>query len=227
MQIEHLIFDLDNTLYPASSAMDSGISKRMMECVMSFFQCSYEQAVNLKKEHVKNFSTTLEWLRSEGLSDVESFLSYVHPENEADELEEQPELRSLLESIPIPKIICTNSPREHAERVLKKLNVQDLFDAICDIRIFNFKGKPYPSAFKTALQKAGGTIENTIFLDDLIKYTDGWKSLGGTAILVGTQNGHHLNTQASAKNTEIPPHPGKTLKIKSIYELPELLKTLQ
>ena len=136
-------------------------------------------------------------------------------------------MRPFLQSIEIPKIICTNAPREHAERVLSKLNVKDLFSEICDIRDFNFLGKPYSSAFNKALQKAGGTIENSIFIDDMLKYTDGWESLGGTAVLVGNKNGHHLNPEAAARNTKKPLHPGKTLKIESIYKLPEALKLIQ
>lgn len=226
MKIEHLIFDLDNTLYTANSEMDFGITQRMMECVMVFFNCSFEEAAEIRKKKVRNFSTTLEWLRSEGLSDVEGFFRHVHPENEADELKEDPDLRPFLQSIEIPKIICTNAPREHAERVLKKLNVIDLFSEICDIRDFNLQGKPYPSAFKIALKKAGGTIENSIFIDDMLKYTDGWESLGGTAVLVGNKNGHHLNPDAAAKNKEKPLHPGRTLKIESIYKLPDILSLL-
>lgn len=227
MKIEHLIFDLDNTLYTANSEMDFGITQRMMECVMYFFNCSFEEAAEIRKKKVRNFSTTLEWLRSEGLSDVEGFFRHVHPENEADELKEDPALRPFLQSIEIPKIICTNAPREHAERVLKKLNVIDLFSEICDIRDFNLQGKPYPSAFKIALKKAGGTIENSIFIDDMLKYTDGWESLGGTAVLVGNKNGHHLNPDAAAKNKEKPLHPGRTLKIESIYKLPDILSLLR
>lgn len=227
MKIEHLIFDLDNTLYTANSEMDFGITQRMMECVMNFFNCSFEEAAEIRKKKVRNFSTTLEWLRSEGLSDVEGFFRHVHPENEADELKEDPGLRPFLQSIEIPKIICTNAPREHAERVLKKLNVIDLFSEICDIRDFNLQGKPYPSAFKIALKKAGGTIENSIFIDDMLKYTDGWESLGGTAVLVGNKNGHHLNPDAAAKNKEKPQHPGRTLKIESIYKLPDILSLLR
>ena len=158
---------------------------------------------------------------------MEGFFRHVHPENEADELKEDPGLRPFLQSIEIPKIICTNAPREHAERVLKKLNVIDLFSEICDIRDFNLQGKPYPSAFKIALKKAGGTIENSIFIDDMLKYTDGWESLGGTAVLVGNKNGHHLNPEAAAKNKEKPLHPGRTLKIESIYKLPDILSLLR
>ena len=29
MKVNHLLFDLDNTLYPSSSAMDKGITKKM------------------------------------------------------------------------------------------------------------------------------------------------------------------------------------------------------
>ncbi len=226
MKVSHIIFDLDNTLYSCNSRMDTGISERMMECVMKFFNCSKEEAIKIRKSKIQNFSTTLEWLESEGLKDVEGFISYVHPANEADEIEEDPLLRPFLQSINIPKIICTNSPLEHAERVLNKLNVKDLFSCICDIRDFNFRGKPYPSAFKKALEKADGTLEDTIFVDDMVKYTDGWEALGGTAVLVGDKNGHHLNPNACAKNTEPPLHQGKTYKIKNIYELKNLLTFL-
>ena len=119
MNVEHLIFDLDNTLYPSSGNMDKGITQRMMNFVASFFDVSYEEAVKIRAEHIRDFSTTLEWLRSEGLTDVESYFSAVHPPYEADELEENPLLRPFLESIRIPKIILTNAPSEHAERVLK------------------------------------------------------------------------------------------------------------
>lgn len=226
MKIEHIIFDMDNTLYPSTGAMDAGITQRMLECVMKFFNCSFEEAVEIRKSRIKNFSTTLEWLRNEGMSDVEAFFSYVHPENEADEVEFDPNLKPLLNSIKLPKIICTNAPKEHALRVLTKLDVLDCFDNICDIRTFNFLGKPYASAYRKALEIANANIDNSIFLDDMVKYTDGWEALGGTAVLVGNKNGHHLNPEAKAVNKEIPPHPGRTLKIDTIYKLPEILETI-
>ena len=44
MHIKHLLFDLDDTLYPSSSNMNAGINRRMMECVADFFNCSIEEA---------------------------------------------------------------------------------------------------------------------------------------------------------------------------------------
>ena len=226
MKIEHIIFDLDNTLYSSTENMDKGISRRMLECVKEFFNISMEEAITLRHNNIQFFSTTLEWLRNSGMTDIEWFFKKVHPENEADELSEDKNLRPFLESIEIPKIIHTNSPKEHAERVLDKLKIRDLFDHICDIRECDFFGKPYPSAFEKALSSCGGTISNTIFIDDMQKYTDGWKAIGGTGILVGTKNGRPLNPKANAvlKNAVNPP--GKIINIPDIYALKEILKTI-
>lgn len=230
MKIKHLLFDCDNTLYPCSSAMDEGITRRMLECVAEFFNCPMEEAVKIRHQRIAGFSTTLEWLRSEGLTDIEKFLAHVHPESEAQELPPQPDLREFLQNLPYKKTVLTNAPHEHCDNVLKLLNVFDQFDCVTDIRDTGFYGKPYPDAFLKAVEKAGSTIEETIFIDDMIKYVDGWKALGGTAILVGTSNGHALNPDSKpmqkineyvqANNIK----PGKIIKLNSIYELPDLLK---
>lgn len=227
MKVKHLILDLDNTLYSSNGKMDHGITQRMNECVMELFKCSYDEAVKIRHERVTGFSTTLEWLQSEGLKDTEAFLAHVHPDEEADEVPEDPALRGLLMSIDIPKIICTNSPLEHAERVLKKLNVLDLIEKICDIRTFGFKGKPYASAYKTSLKEAGGTFEDTLFVDDMIKYTDGWTYLGGTAVLIGNKNGRPLSPDATALTINPEIKKGETIRINNIYELPEVISSLE
>ena len=225
MKFKHLLFDMDNTLYPASSDMDKGITRRMLECVADFFHCDIEKAKELRAERIVHYSTTLEWLRAEGMKDIEGFLSHVHPDNEADELQPQPALRDFLISLNMPMSILTNAPHEHADRVLAKLGVADLFMAVTDIRDANFNGKPYPDSYMAALHKAGANLEETLFLDDMQKYTDGWVALGGTAILIGDKNGKPLTEdaesmkQARAANTT--GREGKTIRMSSIYELPE------
>ena len=227
MKIEHLIFDMDDTLYPGTGKMNTGITRRMLQYVADFFGVNYEQGLELRKKNIGNFSTTLEWLMSEGLNDIEDFFATVHPDDEADELTPDPKLRPFLESIDIPKILLTNAPLEHAERVLEKLNVKNLFDHICDIRFSELKGKPYPKAFKNALAVCNGTIDDTLFIDDLVKYTDGYMALGGTAVQVGKNPGHHLSKDASSACKETPPHPGRTLHIDSIYEIMTLINELK
>ncbi|MDE6719154.1 MAG: HAD-IA family hydrolase [Treponemataceae bacterium] len=223
MKVEHIIFDLDNTLYSSTSAMDAGITRRMMEAVADFFGVDVETAAKMRRENLPKFSTTLEWLRSEGLSDTEKYFAKVHPENEADELSPDENLRGLISSISQSRVILTNSPREHAERVLKKLNVADLFSDIVDIRACGLQGKPYEGAYRAALEKCGGDVSNTIFVDDLLKYTDGFLALGGTAVLVGSQNGRPLNRENPIFANVPHEKNGKLFKINSIYFLPDLL----
>lgn len=220
---------MDNTLYPASSAMNDGITRRMLECVADFFGCDMEKAIELRRERIIHYSTTLEWLRSEGMTDVEGFMAHVHPDNEADELLPQPGLRDFLLSLPLPMSVLTNAPHEHADRVLEKLGIADLFIAVTDIRDANFFGKPYPDAFEAALRKAGSSVQDTLFLDDMQKYTDGWAAMGGTAVLIGKENGRPLSAdavpmvKARAAGQAAGLKPGKTLRLNSIYEMKGLL----
>ena len=227
MNYTHLLFDMDNTLYPASSAMDKGITRRMLECVADFFHVDMEAATALRAEKIIHYSTTLEWLRAEGMTDVEAFLAHVHPSNEADELQPQPGLRDFLISLNMPMSILTNAPHEHADTVLGKLGIADLFEAVTDIRDAGFNGKPYPDAYMAALNKVGASIENTLFLDDMQKYTDGWVALGGTAVLIGSPNGKPLADDAEsmirARAANKSGREGRTIRMKSIYEIKDLL----
>ena len=227
MKYKHLLFDMDNTLYPSSSAMDKGITRRMLECVADFFHCDIEKAIALRAERIVHYSTTLEWLRAEGLTDIEAFLAHVHPDNEADELPPQPGLRDFLLSLNMPMSVLTNAPHEHADTVLGKLGIADLFQAVTDIRDAGFNGKPYPDAYMAALKKVGAGIDETLFLDDMQKYTDGWVALGGTAVLIGDSNGKPLADDAKsmkkARAANTTGKIGQTIRMKSIYEIKSLL----
>lgn len=227
MKVNHIIFDLDNTLYPCTGKMDQGITERMTKCVAEFFNIGMDEAWALRKSRIQGFSTTLEWLIHEGLTDTDRFFAAVHPENEADELMEDEKLRPYLKSIEIPKIILTNAPREHAERVLAKLKVRDLFDEVCDIRDMDLLGKPYKKAYEKALEKCGGTLDDTVFVDDMQKYVDGYKILGGTAFLVGDKNGRPLNTDSPAVWKGKPEREGRILRVKDVYGVKELIQKLE
>ena len=71
------------------------------------------------------------------------------------------------------------------------------------------------------------TIENTLFLDDMQKYTDGWVALGGTAVLIGTPNGKPLAEDAEsmkkARAANTTGKVGQTIRMKSIYEIKDIL----
>lgn len=212
--IKHLLFDLDNTLYPSSAPINANITRRMTGFVADFLQVSPEEAAEKRKEGLRHFGTTLEWLTGEhGLTAEgrERFFSAVHPPEEKNEVPVDENLRPFLLSLDMPMSLLTNAPYEHAERILKRLKVLDLFKVICDLRGNNLQGKPAPAAYLRPIEQAGFTVEETLFIDDYVKYIKGYSELGGTAVLVDQNNKHSAQP---------------CLRINSIYQLPEILEEL-
>src|SRR5574344_393576 len=227
--ITHLIFDLDDTLYPSTAKMGDGITYRMLAFVADYLKVSFEEGKRLRARDMPQYGTTLEWLMAaHGLKDQESFFAAVHPDDETKDLDYDPNVRPFLENIKQHKVILTNAPREHAERVLDFLNVRDLFDGIIDIRKNDLRGKPYERAYRNALELIHGTVQNTLFLDDAQKYTEGYVRLGGDAVLVGPQQ-NPFDVKPNLK-VPLPPVPGvkhgRTMPIDSIYGLAEILGTV-
>lgn len=214
--INYLIFDLDNTIYPSNALINQQIPQRMISFVAKFLNLTFEQAKELRAERLPHFGTTLEWLSTEhNLTNYNDFLSVVHPEDEINELPKIEGLRKLFTSIDLPKVILTNSPKFHAQRVLKFYNIEDCFSNIYGIVENQLKGKPHPQSYKNILEKEKFKLEETLFFDDHPKYVKGFLDIGGKPVLVD-------------KNLEFQDQPflstGKVKTIRTIFEIPELLK---
>lgn len=196
--ISFLLFDLDNTLYPSTSKIDSGITNRMIQFIADFLHISFTEADELRKKELPKFGTTLEWLRSsKNLINTDAYFECVHPESELQELPHQPHLRELLLSFNKPMSLLTNSPLRHAKRVVEFYNIQDLFLHIFDIEKNQLRGKPYPDAYVSALEISGFTLDNTLFVDDHLKYIKGYSEIGGKAVLIDDR--HHYTSEQIAK----------------------------
>jgi putative hydrolase of the HAD superfamily len=179
------LFDLDDTLYHHSVGMGDEIVSRMNGYVARYLGIEPEEAFALRRKEAVKYGTTLEWLRAEkGFVDVESYFAAVHPEGEEHMLGPDLELARVLDSLDLPKAVLTNSPSEHAHRVLAKLGVADRFESIYDIRFNDLRGKPWPDAYRRACESSGSTVGETVFVDDLPKYVRGFLDLGGTAFLI-------------------------------------------
>jgi putative hydrolase of the HAD superfamily len=179
------LLDLDDTLYHRSLGMGDEIVRRMNDYVARYLGLSREETVELRRKEAVKYGTTLEWLRTEkGFSDVEAYFAAVHPEGEEHLLAEDPELARALDAIGLRKAVLTNSPSEHARRVLAKLGVADRFEAIFDIRFNELRGKPWPEAYRRSCAASGVGIEETLFVDDLPKYVRSFLELGGRAFLL-------------------------------------------
>lgn len=222
MKIKNLIFDLDDTIYSQSSEMSKCVTARIKEYSRRFFNFT-EEEINIERpKALKKYVSTLQWLHSAGFTNDDDYFSFVHPATEISELEPDENLRPFLESLNYPKVILTNAPSEHAEHVLEFFGIRDLFHpTISDIRRNKLLGKPNEISYKDALSLIGGTVEDSLFLDDYIPYCEGYAKMGGTAVVVGKAKEVEITDIDNSK------YSGKIYSIKDIYELPELLKKIE
>lgn len=183
--VSHLIFDLDNTLYPASSSLANEMHARMTVFVARHLGISQENANELRQQGFRTHGTTLRWLQLEaGLKEPDHFLDYVHPDNLQDFLKPDPGLRGLLESIDLPKSILTNAPRSHALRVLRYFDIESCFEHIFDLQWNRYEGKPHPGAYQRPLSVLGIEPNRAVFIDDLPDYLATFAGMGGNCVLI-------------------------------------------
>jgi len=211
--ITHILFDLDCTLYSAHWGLERNVSSRINDFLTGYLAMPREEAWELRKAGVLKggYGTTLEWLRAEhGMDDAETerYFAAIHPENEADALPADPQLRSFLLSLSLPLGILTNSPLEHAQRILGKLGVQDLFPVIFDIRRNGLEGKPSEKAYRRVLAEFGTDAASCLLVDDASAYIEGYRAIGGTGVYFDEDN-HR------------PDFPG--FRIQKLEELPALV----
>jgi putative hydrolase of the HAD superfamily len=153
-----------------------------------------EAALALRHSRLELYGTTLEWLMTDhGFTEVEDYFAEVHPAWEADGLGPDPALAALLDGIELPKAIFTNAPREHAERILRRLGVEDRFEAIYDIRWNQFKGKPRVEAARRVCAACGVEPREAAFVDDIPRYVEGFIEAGGRGILLD-ESGRHAGS---------------------------------
>jgi putative hydrolase of the HAD superfamily len=190
--IQYLLFDLDNTLYSCGHGLEDNVMRRIGEFLSVQLGVTPEEAMRIRHERRKHYGTTLEWLKGElNFDDIDTYYRAIHPENEADTLQPDAELRRFLEELPFPKAILTNSPREHVDRILKRLEVPaSLFTHIFDMRFNGYQGKPLPAVFQRALSVLGTAPETTLFIDDQLFFIKGYIALGGAGLLLDEENLH-------------------------------------
>ncbi|MFI3256671.1 MAG: HAD-IA family hydrolase [Spirochaetales bacterium] len=219
--IKNLLFDMDNTLYSETNRIDIMMNKRIIRFVADFFHVPVEEARQLRIKGLKKYGTTVEWLRTDhNFRDMSEYFESVHPDYETDEVEYDPRLRPFLQIL--KKVfhlsVLTNAPKIHASRILRHLNITDLFDGIYDLESNNFLGKPHKDAYLKAIEEQEFTVSQTLFFDDHPSYVKGFTDIGGKGVLIDPfdvyENNEFVQQSVFAR-------------IKTIYEIPTLLKSMK
>jgi putative hydrolase of the HAD superfamily len=187
--ITYLLFDLDETLYPASSAMVEEISRRMTRYVSQYLKLDEDRAARLRRELSQKHGTTLTGLMTEhNFNDPEAYLEFAHPTDVGRYLHKDPELASALSSVALPKSILTNAPQEHALRILEYLEIAHLFERIFDIRTNDFRGKPEKDVYHRVLSELNRKAPEVLFIDNRIDYLQPFQEIGGKILWVAEED---------------------------------------
>ncbi len=183
MDLPTVLFDMDNTLYSPLSGVIPEINRRVTLFVAGFFGVSEEEARVIRQGKSMGYGTTLEWLRDcHNMNEIQEYIDAIHPEDMESWLSPNPHLRSFIQSMPTDYVLFTNSPREHAERTLKALNLDDLFPRIWDFRRLGYIGKPSPLAYERILGDLGKRPEEALLVDDSPANLEAFLRIGGRIV---------------------------------------------
>ncbi len=167
-EIETWIFDLDNTLYPASCRLFDQIHDRMQRFIAERLGLSLEQALIVQKRYFREHGTTMRGLMTVDRVDPHEFLAYVH-EIDLACVPPDPVLSAALEALPGRKIVHTNGSVRHAERLLAHLGIAGSFTGIVDIVDARFEPKPALAGYHELLRRHEVTPNTAIMIEDMAK----------------------------------------------------------
>jgi putative hydrolase of the HAD superfamily len=204
----HLLVDLDDTLYPSNSGVWEAVLDRIQTYIETRLSVSEQEAGLLRQRYLDQFGTTLSGLSEEFSVDIGDYLDYVHDVPLDQFLNPDPSLRSMLQTIRIPRVIFTNAYLPHAERVLDCLGIRDEIDQIIDIYALEFQNKPKKEAYHLAIDLIGADDPSCIvFVDDRLANLEPAASLEMTTVLVGSEpgNDNHLHIHRINELTRLLP----------------------
>jgi len=189
--VRNWIFDLDNTLYPASADLFRQIDAKMTAYIANRFAVDTGEAYRLQKTYFLGHGTTLAGLMAEHDVDPHEFLDFVH-DVEMDVLEENAPLAAAIARLPGRKIVFTNGDGPYAGRVLERLGLSGSFEAIHDIHAMDLIPKPQASAYSGLCAAFGLDPAQSLFADDMARNLAPAKAIGMMTVWVdnGSEQGH-------------------------------------
>ena len=162
------IFDLDNTLYPATSDLGAQLGQRMGYFVAKFLDLPLDQAKVVQKKYFHTYGTTLRGLMVEKGLHPDEYLDYVHDLDLSDILVDD-RLGLALGKLPGRKLIYTNATNEHADRVLRHLEIEHHFEASFDVVDGDFLPKPNSQPYDVMLDRYDIDPKRSVMVEDIAK----------------------------------------------------------
>ena len=177
------IFDLDNTLYPASCNLFAQVDIKMTKYIAEFLEVSLKKAGEIRENYYRDYGTTMSGMMALHGMEPGEFLNFVH-DIDLSALRPNHYLDTALHNLPGRKIVFTNGTAKHAGRVLKQLSIHHHFEEILDIISAKYIPKPFPEPYDLLVKKYKVTPSKAIMVEDLARNLMPAADLGMTTVWV-------------------------------------------
>jgi putative hydrolase of the HAD superfamily len=181
--IENWIFDLDNTLYPANADLWSLIDAKIGAYVQTLLQCGPEEAHRIQKGYFHSHGTTLNGLMADHGVDPHHYLDAVH-EVDLSSIKADLALAEALVRLPGRKLVFTNANAPYATKVLDRLGLGDMFEAIHDIHATSYRPKPEPVAYQGLCAAYDLDPRASLFVEDMARNLKPARAIGMTTVWI-------------------------------------------
>jgi len=195
--VRYWVFDLDNTLYPPEAKLFDQIEVLMTEFVMQALNIDHKTADHLRDYYWNTYGTTLAGLMREHDIDPAPYLDRVH-DIDLSHLAKDPNLRARITALPGRKVIYTNGPKIHAERVTEARGLSGIFDAVYGVEHAGFLPKPERAAFEAVFTLDGLVTDQAAMFEDDNRNLKAPHEMGMKCVLVGPEHGEdadHIHHQ--------------------------------
>ena len=182
--MQTFFFDLDNTLYPHTARVTEALEEKMNAYVAEIAQLDTLDAAKMRQGYFERYGTTLRGLQLHHAVNTEAYLARVHDIQIEALVTRNQLLCDLMQPILNQSTVFTNSPREHAIRVLTALGFQDQQWSIVDIRATDFQPKPQLAAYEAALRAAHAEPASSVLFEDTLVNLKTAKAIGMQTVYI-------------------------------------------
>jgi putative hydrolase of the HAD superfamily len=186
-EIETWIFDLDNTLYPASCNLFAEAEARMAAFIVEELKIELDIAAAhaLRRRFFLDHGTTLRGLMLEHGIEPRRFLDYVH-DIDLSPVGPDPALAAAIAALPGRKFVFTNGTDDYARRILARIGITEHFAAIHDITGCDYRPKPDPSGYQVMIERHGIDPRSALMVEDMARNLPPAAAMGMTTAWVRT-----------------------------------------
>ena len=174
-EMKYLLLDLDGVCYGSHNGYPLEkvfglVSKRMTLFIQEKLGLDEKKAKELQTNYFYKYNTSLNGLMLHHNVIGDEFLKYVH-DIDISFMKEDKIMRNELKNLDMEKFIFTNGSAEHAQNILTRLGIYDLFgkEKVFDIKDAGYVPKPEAQTFDLMVKKFGINPKETIYIEDIAK----------------------------------------------------------